>query len=318
MKSYPWLEGLWLQLKQSLDNDRIPGALLIQAQKGLAPDALIHQYVSGVMCQNDPSEPCGFCHSCDLLKSESHPDVHYLLPEKDKKALSVDQIRQANKWAQESSQFGRYRIIVIPNAETMNVSASNALLKTLEEPAKQCLFILSTENAKLLLPTIRSRCEVWHIALPNAQTCLEWVGEQTGKPVSESAGYLCSYEPLTVLNFIKEKHDKSYDLMMDAFITFLQGTRLDTSSVWAEMSKSKIDLSITLGWYWHLLCSAQKWSLGLSGENYLKEAGPLAELFSYECLFQQGNRIQELRSQLRSNPGLNGEVLFASWLYEFG
>ena len=108
------------------------------------------------MCQNDHSEPCGFCHSCDLLKSESHPDVHYLLPEKDKKALSVDQIRQANKWAQESSQFGRYRIIVIPNAETMNASASNALLKTLEEPPKQCLFILSTENAKLLLPTIRS------------------------------------------------------------------------------------------------------------------------------------------------------------------
>ncbi|MFA0438562.1 hypothetical protein BCU70_04445 [Vibrio sp. 10N.286.49.C2] len=317
MESYPWLQSLWLQLKQNLDNERMPGALLIQAQNGLASDALIAKYVAGVMCQNDPSEACGFCHSCDLLKSESHPDVHYLLPEKDKKALSVDQIRQANKWAYESSAFGRTRVIIIPNAETMNVASSNALLKTLEEPPKNCMFLLSAENARLLLPTIRSRCEVWHIALPNAQTCLDWVSEQWGKRVPESAGYLCSYEPLTVLNFLKDKQDKSYDQIMASFLTFLQGSRLDTSIVWSEIAKSKIDFSIVLGWYWHLLCAAQKQSLGVDGVSKLREAKVLSQLFSYECLFQQGSRIQALREQLRTSPGLNGEVLFASWLYQF-
>ena len=136
MQVYPWLVPTW-SAKDNLERQHVPGAMLIQAKVG-SSESMIERYVAGLMCQNDKSEPCGFCHCCDLLKASGHPDVHYVLPEKDKKSLSVEQIRQANKWALESSQFGHYRVIVIPQADRMN-APSQCAVKNTRRATAQCL-----------------------------------------------------------------------------------------------------------------------------------------------------------------------------------
>ncbi len=66
------------------------------------------------------------------------------------KSITVDQVRASNRWAQQSSQLGSLRVILLNPAEAMNESASNALLKTLE-PASNCIFILSTRNSNRLI-----------------------------------------------------------------------------------------------------------------------------------------------------------------------
>lgn len=317
MQIYPWLEPVWKKLKANLEHQHIPGALLIQAKQGLAPEALINRYVSGLMCQNDASEPCGFCHSCDLLKSESHPDVHFLLPEKDKKHLSVDQIRAANKWALESSQFGRYRVIVIPNADRMNTSAANALLKTLEEPPAHCLFLLSTENTKLLLPTIRSRCEVWHVSQPSEQVCLGWVNQTLDQSVSPRIAYLCQFEPITTLEFVEKGWDTDFHRLVEAFSQFMNSDGMETGELWTLMTKSSADIDRQLSWLWMLLSAAQKQALGINMQPLSPESEMLTQRYGYELLFSQTLALQELSEQLRSAGGLNTELLFTNWLYGF-
>ncbi|MCF4174658.1 MULTISPECIES: DNA polymerase III subunit delta' [Vibrio] len=315
MQVYPWLVPTWSKLKDNLERQHVPGAMLIQAKVGLAPESMIERYVAGLMCQNDKSEPCGFCHCCDLLKASGHPDVHYVLPEKDKKSLSVEQIRQANKWALESSQFGHYRVIVIPQADRMNASAANALLKTLEEPPAQCLFILSTENTKLLLPTIRSRCEVWHVSSPSEQMCIDWVSQEIGKSVPRHSALLCHFEPISTRQFVESGQDKEYQALIGAFIGFIRSDGLDTNEFITTLTKNSSELSTQLNWLWLLLSCAQKSSLGIDIQTSLPEASQIAEVYSYESLYTHAQSLQALSEQLRSFPGLNIELLVADWLY---
>lgn len=317
MQAYPWQMATWQQLKSNLERAHIPGAMLLQAKPGLAPQALIDRYVSGLMCENDASEPCGFCHACSLISSESHPDVHVVLPEKDKKTLSVEQIRQANKWALESSQFGGYRVIVVPQAERMNTSAANALLKTLEEPPSACLFILSTDNAQRLLPTIRSRCEVWQIAAPTQQMACEWVGQQLNKKVSPRVAYLCQSEPLVMKTFLEENHEKAFNGLLESFIQVVTNGQTDVSSLTTSLVKSDVAVDVQLSWLWLVLVSAQKHALGVTDDTITAEAKQLAAHFYYQTLFQQAEALAELKQQLSASSGLNIELMVTNWLYRF-
>ncbi len=117
------------------------------------------------MCVNYESEACGFRHSCELMKSGSHPDFHVIEPEKEGKSITVDQVQVSNRWAQQSSQLGGFLRVILLNWPA-NESASNALLKTLEEPASNCIFILSTRNSNRLMPTILSRCQQFNVVCP--------------------------------------------------------------------------------------------------------------------------------------------------------
>lgn len=317
MQAYPWHITTWQQLKSNLEQDHIPGAMLLQATPGLAPQALIERYVSGLMCENDASDPCGFCHACSLLSSESHPDVHIVLPEKDKKNLSVEQIRQANKWALESSQFAGYRVIVIPHAERMNLSASNALLKTLEEPPSACVFILSTDNAQRLLPTIRSRCEVWTLPAPSQKSACEWVGQQLNKDVSRRVAYLCQSEPLVMKAFIEQGHEKAFTTLLDSFIQLATSAQVDVSTLLTTLTKSDVVVDVQLSWLWLVLVSAQKQALGVNDDTTITEAKQLAAHFDYQTLFQQAEALAELKQQLSMSSGLNTDLLVTNWLYSF-
>lgn len=115
------------------------------------------------------------------MQSGSHPDYHLVRPEKEGRTISVDQIRQCNRLAQESSQLSGYRLIVIEPAEAMNESAANALLKTLEEPAEKCVFVLLTSRINHLLPTIVSRCQQITVAEPSASLVAEWLAENCNR-----------------------------------------------------------------------------------------------------------------------------------------
>lgn len=108
-------------------------------------------------------KPCGNCRDCRKVRDGVHPDVirvQRLVDEKgkQKRELQVDQIREMIGQAQIMPNEADGKAFVIHEAETMNPSAQNALLKLLEEPPKGVVLILSTAAPAMLLPTIRSRC----------------------------------------------------------------------------------------------------------------------------------------------------------------
>ena len=115
------------------------------------------------LCEKNYSFGCNGCESCKLANNtllniyeekevNTHPEMVIISPEKE---IKIDQIRQVKQFL----KLKRKKVVIIEKAEKMNIEASNALLKTLEEPPENSLIILTTSNQEKLLPTILSRCK---------------------------------------------------------------------------------------------------------------------------------------------------------------
>lgn len=100
---------------------------------------------------------CDKCPSCIKIDKAIHPDVFLLAPENGQ--IKVETIRDIGKSLSYKAFEGKWKIVIIDNADTLNQSAANAFLKTLEEPSDQSLLMLISSMPELILSTIRSRCQ---------------------------------------------------------------------------------------------------------------------------------------------------------------
>ena len=116
-----------------------------------------------LMCENTP-EACGSCSSCKRVSDLSHPDCHWVEPQKKSRVIGVDDVRGLLHSVYQSAFEGGWKAVVIAAADRMNPQAANAFLKTLEEPPAQTILFLLTNSPTSLLPTIVSRCQT--IKLP--------------------------------------------------------------------------------------------------------------------------------------------------------
>jgi DNA polymerase-3 subunit delta' len=186
-------------------------AWLLQGPSGLGQYELALAMVSAWLCEN-PTEQgaCGHCPSCHAVAVHTHADLAVLMPEtvmielgwplsekaqdeidkktrKPSKEIRVDAMRDAVEFSQRTNARGRGKAVLVFPAERMNTITANALLKTLEEPPGDVRFVLATEAAHMLLPTIRSRCLAYTIKWPQADEALTWLsGQGVPTPVAQA------------------------------------------------------------------------------------------------------------------------------------
>lgn len=311
---YPWLEPVWNQWQISLAGQRIAASTLVVAPDGFGVQQLTEHFARAMMCTTSATEACGFCHNCSLMQSGTHPDYHIVEPEQAGKAITVEQIRQCNRWAQESSQLSGFRIIVITPADSMNVSASNALLKTLEEPPEKCLFVLVAANVHHLLPTIVSRCQQRTIPTPSAEVIGHWLSRHCDKPVPGYAAHLNGFAPLKTLEFIRQGGVEDYQAAEKQFLDCLAVGQGNQTGCATLLNQTPM---VTLGWIWTLLTDAQKVHFGLYSESFTPGSKTLAAMVSYPILYRQSETLLELMDKLRHFTGLNSELLILDWLMNF-
>jgi DNA polymerase-3 subunit delta' len=312
LDDFPWLNPVWDNLKSGLDSERIPGALLLQSEQGLAVEQLVECFSHALLCQNYSSEACGFCHSCQLVQSHSHPDLHWIKPEKEVKSITVDQIRTCNRLAHESSQLNGYRVFIIEPADMMNESASNALLKTLEEPGKKCLFLLVTHNQERLLPTIRSRCQQWVVTPPSAEQAMQWLTAHGASQLPAYALKLNMGSPIKTLEALNSGVLEEYVAFERDFIEAISSPVADVSRCASYMAKNP---ERALNWAWYLLTDAQKAQFGVSESDILPGAYKLQQK-SYNGLYSSAKKLLDIKAQVQAFPGLNLELLSINWLIE--
>ena len=154
--------ALLRELNRSLSAERFFHAYLFTGPAGSGKRTLARQFAKGILCKS-AEKPCGVCSACHLFEQHNHPDYLELLPENGR--VSVQMVRALlTELANRPYQAG-YRVILMPDADRYNASCQNTLLKTLEEPPQNTVFILLAEKAELLLPTIRSRTRIMRMGL---------------------------------------------------------------------------------------------------------------------------------------------------------
>ena len=204
-KIFNWQEGVWKNLLGSAS--QLPHAMLFLGPPGTGKGEFAEHLAARLLCEKaQGDEPaCGRCEGCHLLATENHPDFRKVTLEDDsdeegeaeakpkaksrKKAsapttqVKIDQIRALEDFVFVGSHRQGKRIVVINPADAMNVAATNALLKILEEPPASVYFILVSSNAKRLLPTVRSRCRQLLFGIPDAAVASAWLkAEGVAKP----------------------------------------------------------------------------------------------------------------------------------------
>ena len=163
MNDQPWLVDLQLQLSKQIAETTLPHGLIISGIKGSGYDNLANWLLSVLICQNklvaenQILQACQHCKACQLRQAGHYPD--HLTISAEKNSLGVDEVRRLSHFFEKTALIGQIKTAIITQADTMTVSAANALLKTLEEPTANSFIILTTEQIASLLPTVISRCQ---------------------------------------------------------------------------------------------------------------------------------------------------------------
>lgn len=297
---YPWQQTHWQQLQQDIANDRLPHALLLIGQTGMGKLAFAKELAKTILTKNSPE-------SETLLTAGTHPDYLLVQPVEDKKIISVDQVRQLQKELQQTAHISQYRVAIIEPADRMNIASSNALLKTLEEPAANNIIILVSSQPQRLPATIRSRCRAVSFCQAHDVQTIKWL--QTQLLPGQDAELLLNLAhgaPLAALKMIDADIQSQRKVVFKNFSELLRG-EIDSVQVANEWQKYDV---------WQIVSWLQTWLLDISrvqanvkpavsNEKYQTAIANLAHTLAKKEVFEWLDNIAAFKKQLAQTTQIN-------------
>lgn len=316
----PWNLDAWANLSERRRRGALPHAILLAGPGGLGKRAFAEAFASALLCES-PREngfACAECRACRLVAAGTHPDLVRIRFElrddgKPRTELTVDQMRSLGERLALTAQFGGAQIALIDPADAMNHAASNALLKTLEEPTPGTIIVLVADSPSRLSATIRSRCQRIEFRVPDSKAALQWLaargvgGRHAAEALDASDG-----NPGLALDWaqgeaMKLRLDVAKDLReLNAGVS----AAFDVAQRW-----SRDDTDLRLRFAASLV--QQQGRAQAHGGQALSAGGPLAltqavDLAKLAAWFDRANRTRDLlRGPIR--PELAMLELLAAW-----
>lgn len=313
---FPWQSAQWQQFINRANNNNLPHAILIHGASGIGKHLFAQEFAKTLLCQHGLKNQlsCKNCYSCLLIAAGSHPDFFQLVPEEEGKNIRVDKVRELTEKLSQTSQYNGYKICIIAPAHALNVTAANALLKTLEEPAAKTLILLITDQLQQLLPTIRSRCQQLLMPTPDKKIAITWL-EQQQVDNAELLCQLAQNAPLRAL-MISESHLASHEQMFADLLAISKGNK---SPVAIAGEWVKISLDTTLEFLFELLADLARLKYNQDANlTYYSQRSILQQfvMINNHKLFALLDQLYKFKTQLsltNLNQQLVLETLLCSW-----
>jgi DNA polymerase-3 subunit delta' len=242
-----WLEPQRQQLRQARAQQRLPHALLIHDVPGGGGGHLALYAARLALC-SAATAPCGQCRECQRLtgaqpgvvESIRHPDLFWLSPipegEKASQHISIAQVRALrSELSRTSHGSSGASVAILSPADSMLPPASNALLKTLEEPRSGTLIVLLTAAPGALLATLRSRCLRLRVQVPARSLLVEWLQQARGAADWPAVLDVLGEAPL---------------LALDADARHLADVRRDTHAALDRVATGNAEAIVPLAYNW--------------------------------------------------------------------
>jgi DNA polymerase III subunit delta' len=216
-----WLIPCLQQVQVLKKTNSLSHALLIMGADGVGQEELAREMVKDLMCEVDQAAACGQCHSCQLMRADTHPDFRVL--DGQAGSIKVDQVRLLVRQISQKPQVGQNKVVLITHAQAMNINAANAVLKALEEPAARTYFVLTSSQSTSLLPTIRSRCLLVNVPTPNMDEVKQWLIQQPDGEALSSLFWLTT-QPFRLLSIQQQGKLSLYTNLPDQLSAMLHGS----------------------------------------------------------------------------------------------
>src|SRR5580704_14105349 len=147
-------------LANAIKNNRVAHAYIFSGARGVGKTTTARILAKALNCAKGPTaEPCGECDSCREITAGNSLDVIEIDAASNR---GIDQVRELRDMVRYAPAGGRYKVVILDEAHMLTTEASNALLKTLEEPPEKVVFVMATTQPEDLAETIRSRSQHFH------------------------------------------------------------------------------------------------------------------------------------------------------------
>lgn len=317
---YSWLSPLWSRLLAM--RQRLPHAVLLAGPQGVGKLELARGWAQSLLCEQPTQDfdACGECEGCHWFAAGTHPDfMHLTLLEKETREgdvrmateISVEQARQAVDFVQLSTYRAGYRLVLIEPAEALNTASANALLKVLEEPPINTVFILVSHQFRQLLPTILSRCHKLEVGLPEKEMLADWLKENG---LDERILTWASGAPLAALEAQEAGELEVRAEVLDALSDVKKLDCVAQAEAWNKRVAARTWHRISYKWLLDLLACRLGDRAGFNPdyENALRELAKRSNV---------ANLLDFIRREVESgrwvDHPLNRQMVMESWLIEY-
>ena len=204
-------------------NKKLPHAILITGEEGSGKKSAALYLAASALCERGNGEPCGTCDSCRKIIGGIHADVNLYTPEESGN-YKVETARKIKSDSFIRANEGKYKVYIISEISAMNKSSANAILKVLEEPSQNVLFILTASSEDSVLPTVLSRTMRFRTTLLNERETVEALFEKFPKAEAESikeAANLSGGNLGKAIEMLKTKEKDKNDDFISVFLSSL-------------------------------------------------------------------------------------------------
>ncbi|HTA66410.1 MAG TPA: DNA polymerase III subunit delta' [Xanthomonadaceae bacterium] len=313
----PWLHAPLRRALDALASDRLGHALLVCGPAHIGKHAFADALAQTLVCRERVDGiACGCCRDCAFHAAGTHPDERYVGIEENEKTkvlrkeIVVEQLRDLGAWFALTPQRGGAQVARIEPASAMNANASNALLKTLEEPIPGRYLLLLCESPMQLSATVRSRCQRILLQPPDAAAALDWLRARGHEPaLAQSALASAHGHPGLAAHWIDQgllalRETVRSDL---AALAADRARPLEVAVAWLADARAEQRLAFAAD----LAVDLQAQVLGIRPQDAWR-VDRVADLHKLSVWFDSANRTRELlRTPIRADLAIAG--LLRDW-----